>query len=619
MASSTPTWKYDVFPSFSGEDVRKTFLSHLLHAFKRRAIISFIDNGIERSHLIADELLLAIRQSRISIVIFSKKYVSSTWCLNELAEIHDCHEESDQMVIPIFYEVDPSHVRKQTGEFGKAFDMTCKGKTEDHIDRWKKALAKVAGLAGYDSQNWNDEAEAIELISNDVSKKLLLTPLNDFRDFVGIEGHVKTIMDSKLCLDSGGVRMVGIWGPSGIEILGQKDIKIASLGQVEKSLKHRKVLVVLDDVDEIELLEALVGKAEWFGSGSRIIVVTQDKALLESHGIDVIYEVELPSEDLALQIFSQSAFGKTSPPDGFKELAVEVAKLAGDLPLGLNALGSSLRKKRKEHWVDMMPRLRSGLDGKIKKTLRLCYDGLDEKDDQDIFVYIACLFNGESANHIKNLLADSVYPSVSASLTTLADKSLIRIIGPHHIVQMHILLQKLGRQIVREESIPNPGKRRFLVNAKEICEVFNENTGTKNVLGIHLDTSEIYKPLFIDEKSFSGENLVELRMEGSKLEKLWEGSDQPSRSLKVINLSGSGDLEEIPDLSNATNLEILNLCFCSSLVTLPSSIRNLKKLRELDMFLCSNLEVENVSSDFNKHFKASSRWNCNGRKRLFLD
>ncbi|KFK26757.1 hypothetical protein AALP_AA8G289500 [Arabis alpina] len=545
------------------------------------------------------------------------------------------------MVIPIFYEVDPSHVRKQTGDFGKAFEITCEGKAEDHIERWKKALAKVAGLAGYDSQNWNDEAEAIELISTDVSNKLLLAPLDDFRDFVGMQAHVKTIMDSKLCLDSGGVRMVGIWGPSGIgkstiatalfnrlsstqfdhrafltykramqdkkiadvrmkldwanhflsEILGQKDIKIASLGQVEQRLKHRKVLIVLDDVDEIELLEALVGKPEWFGSGSRIIVVTQDKALLESHGIDVIYEVELPSEDLALQIFCQSAFGQTSTPDGFKELAVEVAKLAGDLPLGLNTLGSSLRKKRKEHWVDMMPRLRSGLDGKIKKTLRLCYDGLDEKDDQDIFVYIACLFNGESANHIKNLLADSVYPSVSASLTTLADKSLIRIIGPHHIVQMHILLQKLGRQIVREESIPNPGKRRFLVNAKEICDVFNESTGTKKVLGIHLDTSEICKPLFIDEKSFSGKNLVELRMEDSKLEKLWEGSDQPSRSLKVINLSRCGDLKEIPDLSNATNLEILNLRKCSSLVTLPSSIRNLKKLRELEMFLCSNLEV----------------------------
>ncbi|KFK22584.1 hypothetical protein AALP_AAs73290U000100, partial [Arabis alpina] len=330
-SSSTRTWKYDVFPSFSGEDVRKSFLSHLLHAFKRIAIISFIDNGIERSHLIADELLLAIRQSRISIVIFSNKYVSSTWCLNELAEIHDCHEESDQMVIPIFYEVDPSHVRKQTGAFGEAFDVTCKGKTEDHMERWKKALAKVAGLAGYHSQNWSGEAEAIEIISKDVLNKLLFAPSDDFGDYIGIDAHIEAIMDSKLCLDSGGVRMVGIWGPSGIgkstiatalynrlsstqfdhrafltykraiqdkktadvrmklawakhflsEILCQKDIKIESLGQVEQRLKHRKVLIVLDDVDEIELLEALVGKAEWFGSGSRIIVVTQDKALLD--------------------------------------------------------------------------------------------------------------------------------------------------------------------------------------------------------------------------------------------------------------------------------------------------------------------------------------------------
>ncbi|KFK22483.1 hypothetical protein AALP_AAs46524U000200 [Arabis alpina] len=702
-SSSTPTWKYDVFPSFSGEDVRKSFLSHLLHAFKRIAIISFIDNGIERSHLIADELLLAIRQSRISIVIFSNKYVSSTWCLNELAEIHDCHEESDQMVIPIFYEVDPSHVRKQTGEFGKAFDMTCKGKTEDHIERWKKALAKVAGLAGYDSQNWKDEAEAIELISTDVSNKLLLAPLDDFRDFVGMQAHVKTIMDSKLCLDSGEVRMIGIWGPSGIgkstiatalfnrlsstqfdhrafltyerdkkiadvrvkltwaeeflsKILCQTDIKINSLGVVEQRLKHRKVLVVLDNVDDLELLKTLVGKTEWFGFGSRIIVTTQDKEILKAHEIDLIYEVEFPSKDLALQMFCQSAFGQTSPPDGFMELAVEIVQLAGKLPLGLNVLGSSLKGKKdkekcvdKEKWVDMMPRLRNGLNKNIDTTLRICYDGLSEEDDQDIFVYIACLFNGQSVHYIKNLLHDSL--SVITSLDTLADKSLIRKIGPHHVVQMHILLQKLGRKIACEESItnpkpnPNPGEHRFLLNAKEISDVFEDNTGTNKVLGIHCNISEIDGPLSMNENSFKGmsnlrflkiykersgpetgevrldlpeglvflpkklrslqwdeypaecipstfkaEHLVELTMQRSKLKKLWERT-QRLRSLRKMNLSYSRDLEEIPDLSDAKNLIKLVLNYCKSLVTLPSSIRGLNKLTWIWMHGCTKLEV----------------------------
>ncbi|KFK21947.1 hypothetical protein AALP_AAs41246U000100 [Arabis alpina] len=89
-------WTYDVFPSFSGGDVRRSFLSHLLVKLHGKLINTFIDHGIERSRPIGPELLSAIRESTISIVIFSKKYASSTWCLNELVEIHKCYEELGQ-------------------------------------------------------------------------------------------------------------------------------------------------------------------------------------------------------------------------------------------------------------------------------------------------------------------------------------------------------------------------------------------------------------------------------------------------------------------------------------------------------------------------------------------
>lgn len=85
-SSSSRSWRYDVFPSFSGEDVRKSFLSHLLKKLHRKSINTFIDNDMERSHAIAPELLSAIKNSMISIVVFSKNYASSTWCLNELVD-----------------------------------------------------------------------------------------------------------------------------------------------------------------------------------------------------------------------------------------------------------------------------------------------------------------------------------------------------------------------------------------------------------------------------------------------------------------------------------------------------------------------------------------------------
>ena len=119
--SSSRTWLYDAFISFSGVDVRVTFLSHLLKEFDKKFIIAFKDNEIERSLSLDPELKQAIKDSRIAVVIFSQHYASSSWCLNELLEIVECRKECGQMVIPVLYRLDPSHVRKQTGDFGQIF------------------------------------------------------------------------------------------------------------------------------------------------------------------------------------------------------------------------------------------------------------------------------------------------------------------------------------------------------------------------------------------------------------------------------------------------------------------------------------------------------------------
>nr|AXU93553.1 RPP4/RPP5-like protein [Arabidopsis thaliana]AXU93581.1 RPP4/RPP5-like protein [Arabidopsis thaliana] len=682
-SSSPSSRRYDVFPSFSGVDIRKTFLSHLIEALDRRSINTFMDHGIERSCIIADALITAIREARISIVIFSENYASSTWCLNELVEIHKCYEKGDQMVIPVFYGVDTSEVRKQIGKFGDVFKKTCEDKPEDQKQRWVKALTDISNLAGEDLRNGPSEAAMVVKIANDVSNKLFPLP-KGFGDLVGIEDHIEAIK-LKLCLESKEARiMVGIWGQSGIgkstigralysqlsiqfhhrafvtykstsgsdvsgmklswekellsEILGQKDIKIEHFGVVEQRLKHKKVLILLDDVDNLEFLKTLVGKAEWFGSGSRIIVITQDRQLLKAHEIDLVYEVELPSQGLALKMICRSAFGKDSPPDDYRELAVEVAELAGNLPLGLSVLGSSLKGRDKDDWVKMMPRLRNDSDDKIEETLRVCYDRLNKKN-RELFKCIACLFNGFEVSYVKDLLEDDV------GLTMLVEKSLIRI-TPDGYIEMHNLLEKLGREIDRAKSKGNPGKRQFLTNFEDIQEVLTEKTGTETVLGICFPYSEYFSKrlLLIDEESFKGmrnlqylkigqcgvfsdrhlpqlqslvylplklrflkwefcplkslpstfkaEYLVKLIMKYSKLEKLWEGT-LPLGSLKQMHLHASKYLKEIPDLSLAINLEELDLFGCESLVTLPSSIQNAIQLREL---YCSGVLLIDLKS-----------------------
>jgi hypothetical protein len=157
---------YDVFLSFRGEDTRTSFTSHLHSALKNAGIYGFRDDtSIQRGHSIYT-ILRSIEESRISIIIFSKNYAYSRWCLQELEKIMECNRTNGQIVLPVFYDVDPSEVRHQTGEFGKAFQDLLSKITENHefvlesvfseeinegddMIKWKEALRQAASLAGF--------------------------------------------------------------------------------------------------------------------------------------------------------------------------------------------------------------------------------------------------------------------------------------------------------------------------------------------------------------------------------------------------------------------------------------------------------------------------------------
>ena len=155
-SSSIAQWKYDVFLSFRGIDTRRSFTDHLYAALKQKGIFTFRDNEeLERGKYISMELLKAIEESRFAIVIFSKSYAFSTWCLDELAKIVKCMKEIGLTVLPIFYDVDPCDVRKQMGTFGEAFNEHAERFKEnmEKIETWRSALREVANLSGWHLQD----------------------------------------------------------------------------------------------------------------------------------------------------------------------------------------------------------------------------------------------------------------------------------------------------------------------------------------------------------------------------------------------------------------------------------------------------------------------------------
>ncbi|KAH0714105.1 hypothetical protein KY284_007010 [Solanum tuberosum] len=211
-----PRWKYDVFLSFRGTDTRRTFAGHLYEGLKNRGIFTFQDDKrLENGDSIPEELLKAIEESQVALVIFSKNYATSRWCLNELVKIMECKEVNGQMVIPVFYDVYPSEVRYQTESFAEAFSKHESKYTNDiegmkKVKRWRIALSDATDLKGCNIHE-RIESECIRELVDDVSSKVCKTSSSYLQDIVGIDIHLEKVK-SLLEMETNDVRILGIWG-----------------------------------------------------------------------------------------------------------------------------------------------------------------------------------------------------------------------------------------------------------------------------------------------------------------------------------------------------------------------------------------------------------------------
>lgn len=145
---------YDVFISFRGEDTRNNFIGHLRKELSRKGMkIFFDDRDLPVGNVISPSLSKAIEESKILIIVFSKNYASSTWCLDELVKILEQSKISEmkQLVFPVFYHVDPSDVRKQTESYGEHMTKHEEnfGKASQKLQAWRTALFEASNFPGH--------------------------------------------------------------------------------------------------------------------------------------------------------------------------------------------------------------------------------------------------------------------------------------------------------------------------------------------------------------------------------------------------------------------------------------------------------------------------------------
>lgn len=367
------------------------------------------------------------------------------------------------------------------------------------------------------------ESLLIEKIVGEILKRLNDMYRTDNKDLIGVESSIRQI-ESLLSTGSKDVYTLGIWGIGGIgkttlagaifnrisnqfegsyflqnvreesertgglsqlrqklfSVLLEDESPIVGIPNVSlnfrgKRLSRKKIIIVFDDVTCSEQIKFLIGSLDWFTSGSRVIITTRDKQVLKNCGVDGIYEVEALLDYYALQLFSRHAFGQNQNADpSYKELSDRIIKFAQGVPLALKVLGCFLFGRKMEDWESAANKLKKVPHLDIQKVLKASYDGLDD-EEQNIFLDIACFFKGEDKDLVVEFLDASGF-SAEIGISVLVDKSLI-IILKNKII-MHDLLQGMGREIVRQESIKDPGKRSRLWNHEDIYHVLTRNKVT---------------------------------------------------------------------------------------------------------------------------------------------
>ena len=262
------------------------------------------------------------------------------------------------------------------------------------------------------------------------------------------------------------------------DILTGSKVKIHNISEgiakIEDAVSSRRVFLVLDDVDHVDQLAALLRMQNRFHPGSKIIITSSCAGLLEAHCQFVkVHEVRIldPSESLAL--FSWHAFGQDYPFQSYKDHSNRVVDHCAGLPLALKVLGSSLSGKSIAVWESALTKLEAIPNGEILKKLKISYDSLQDDHDRNLFLHFACFFIGMEKDVIVRILDDCDF-FTEVGIQSLIDRCLVTIDEYNKQVHMHDMIRDMGRGIVRLES-EEPGERSRLWHHKDSFKVLTEN------------------------------------------------------------------------------------------------------------------------------------------------
>lgn len=568
MASPSQSKRtYHVFLSFRGLDTRDNIVSHLYDALNRVGVHTYIDSKeLQKGERISKALMNAIEDSRIGLIVFSENYASSIWCLDEVVKIMECKKTNNLSVLPVFYKVDPREVRTGRTSYSKAFEnhrKKCEGGAPvgfnlADVTKWKDALLEAGSLSGW-TYSKGSEAQLVRDIVEDISRRLERIPLDISKYSSGTLSRVKDLI-SILKMGSEDKAQdesltIGLWAMGG---MGKTVLAIILYNSIfenfeyaaflddissdSKNLKHlqerllfkltntdirvinrregitaikqrlcgKRVLLILDGVSDMSQIDALAEAPDWFGKGSRIVITTRIKGVLSR--TKAIYEVEPLEENEARELFLTYASENKDEKIG-GNLVDSALQCTQRLPLALEKLGSAFRGKSEYDRRDALKNFTSRSQQTIHDVLKESLNGLDGIP-REIFLDIACFFNGWSRKYVESLLGscydvggydDGSWCDAAASIVNdLIERSLIR--DENGTLQVHGLVELMGQKIADHHH--HLMKRSRLWQIDEVVKVLSRDTGQYDVEAIVLAPTQP-KEIKIVYNSFA--KLIKLR------------------------------------------------------------------------------------------------------------
>ena len=401
----------------------------------------------------------------------------------------------------------------------------------------------------------------------------------------------------------------------------------------------KNVLVVLDNLwGRLELANVGIPHGEEH-KGCSIIFTTRSIEICNVMECQAKIAVNILSEQDSWSLFREKA-GDIVDTHALRDLAMDVAKECGGLPLAIVTLGRALRDKNKVVWKQVLQELQRSNPANIKDmyarvftSLEMSYNYLESEEAKSCFLF-CCLVPEGGSIHIHDLIrygmGEGLFYDVntleeaSGRVHTLIDKlkaSCLLLEGKsdgwvkmHDVVRdvaisiasrhEHAFLVKAGVGLKEWPEIENPEKCKRISLANNKLKALPDSISCPQLLTLLLDVNyslrEIPESFFMRMKALRVLDLCDtnisslpLSMEGlANLRTLWLDRCRELRDvaligrlkkLEILSLRKSG-VDKLPkEIGELTNLKLLDFSNTKLEIIPPNVISRLIRLEELYM------------------------------------